>query len=258
MTLQFVSRMMIATGALALTGGTAFAQDGTEVAANRTPDNAQKFLAATPPEYFTPDGRTFARRDSALSSPEVCTTTLTGRVVTFDGTKFVEAAAKPVSMSPDYGTMEGRKFLTINHAILEGMLPGDEIVRIDDQPIASKDDLNRALDKLAVSGAKARFTLARNGLTLVVDKRPNLLPRVVAQALVEPPPPVQMTIDWTKVQAVSGGDATHMKFVGLLTPGEAGSKAKTLYYAVTETRDRVLAAAQYLQAACDTTKDLGF
>jgi membrane-associated protease RseP (regulator of RpoE activity) len=235
----------------------AMAQDGSDMAASRTPANAQKFLAATPPEFFHV-GRLSFSREGNVSSPEACVTAMSGNAVTFDGTKFVAPTTKSVSTPQNYGAMDGRKFVTVTNAFLEGLSPGDEIVSINDQEIASQNDLNQALAKLAVSGVKARFKLARKGLTLYIVAKPTLSPQVLNEAPADAISPFHLIVDWSKVQAVEGGGKENLNFVLINTPNDTQAEKKYLYYSVAETRDRVLAAAQYLQSVCDQTKELGF
>lgn len=243
-------------GVIAL-AGSAVAQDGTEIATSRTPANAQKFIAITPPESFQ-IGAENAVIEGEVTSPDICTTAMSGTRVTFDGVKYVAFAAKKDSRPTSYGVMEGRKFVTVTNGFIAGLRAGDEIVSVNGEPITSHDDLNRALVKHAVSGGPAKFKLQRDGVIYHVAETPKFAPEIITETPDAPKPVLQLIIDWSKVQGVESGGNGNFNFVKLKTPNNAGSEQKYLFYAVPETRDRVLAAAQYLKTACDQSAELGF
>lgn len=72
-----------------------------------------------------------------------------------------------------------------------------------------------------------------------------------------PNSPVQhYRIDWSQVEAIAGSDV--LVNFSLRTPKSEISTGFVLMYSVPETRDRALAAAQYLKTACDKGGQLGF
>lgn len=224
-----LSRLTIAACGLALTGGTALAQDGTEVAANRTPDTAQRFLAAAPPDAFV-HAKPMVR-EGGVQSPDVCRTILPGRAAVLNGNRYVAApvaivgtpsaaAPPPNAATPDSG-------------------------------------VRKTGGLLAISYRPRKPTSIPFNAPPPPAPPPAPLPSAEASAAIEDPL-TEMIIDWSTVQAVESGDAAPGPYILLRTPGDPASKDKLLYYAVAQTRDRAMAAAQFLQTACDTTKDLGF
>lgn len=239
----------------------AMAQDGSEVAASRTPANAQKFLTSLPPEFFS-NGKAFLIREQELASPDICRTTMSGLIAVHDGTRYVVERTKKVTKSGIYMQLNGLT-VTASHrgyaAHQAGLRIGDVIISVDGKRLGSRDDFNVALADRAATGGAAQIVFARGGVensvavTPVLDASSGLI-----DVPIPPKPPVEMVIDWSKVeQVMATGQSPHFG-IELKTPSETQSSVKALYYPVANTRDRALAAAQYLQTACDQTKELGF
>lgn len=248
-------------------------QDGSEAAASRTPDNAQKFLATVSPDLFSV-GKLVMKRDGTVSSPDVCRTSMSGLVGVFDGTRWVVEQTKEISRPGIYlqpkGASQAEIYLELDGLTLTNILPGspahqagfrtgDVIVNVNGKQLGSLNDYFVAVTDRAALGRTVPIMFQRGSRRGVFVFIP-VLDRASKTISVPAPakPPVAMVIDWSKVEQITGLDGSPYFGVELKTPSEIDSPIKTLYYSVANTRDRVLAAAQYLQTACDTTKDLGF
>lgn len=248
--------------------GSALAQDGTETVANRTPANAQKFIAVTPPEAFQ-IGIVNAVFEGEVTSPDICRTTMSGKLATFKDSKFVAVApeASQISMAPIGVELDEKGLLRVikgESAFDAGLRNGDKLVSLNGQPVNSSEEFKIFISKMAVVDRPLIFDVLSPGRGARIARTVTVIPRSDPNAkFVEMPtdlatetvPPVQMTIDWSKVQQVAPGGSREPYHIGIGTPGD---KQRWLYYSVAETRDRVLAAAQYLKTACDQAAELGF
>lgn len=67
-----------------------------------------------------------------------------------------------------------------------------------------------------------------------------------------------LVIDWSTVEKIAEVGGTPDAVIALSTPNSSHPQGWILAYKLSETRDRVIAAARYLKDACDKTKELGF
>jgi hypothetical protein len=147
----------------ALAATPASAQDGSEAAMNRTPANAQKFLAALPPAGFFSEGKWHA---------------LSAGLISFNGCK------------TDFQGFEA-------DLVQKNVTPKSQIIE-------------------------------------------------------------HASVDWSKAQEVTLEPFEGMQMITIFLQDVTQLKQFNMIYATQTSAQRVLAAAQYLQSACDKTRDLGF
>jgi hypothetical protein len=250
----------------------AMAQDGSETAASRTPASAQKFLASMPPQIFF-DQQFLAFFEGQVASPDVCKTIMSGRAAIRDGNNIVAApvkgAARRIAMARFGVELDEKGLLRVikgDAAFTAGLRNGDKLVRVNGQQIVSNEKLQIVAAKLADLGQLIVFDVMSQGrggpmartvsFTATPDTAAGFIELSADPASV-PTAPLVVSIDWSKVQQVTSGIEGPRHWIALITPDDVGGN-RGFYYTVAETRDRVLAAAQYLKTACDQTKDLGF
>jgi membrane-associated protease RseP (regulator of RpoE activity) len=253
-------------GAMILLATAGRAQDGSETVTNRTPANAQKFLIATPPEAFfgvAGDSEVFVR-EGEVASPDACVTVISGSgarvLVSGDYAKYVKGRMRSLQQAGIWVRMDGRRVTEVfkgYEGYRAGLRIGDEIVSVNGEPITTPKDVAIALSKQFAAGGVAQITYLRNGATFGTSVTPHRAESMI-EIPIAPNPAGSVVIDWSKVQQVTTSQSPGIFFVSLTTPGDAKSPVKWISFSVAATRDRVFAAAQYLQEACDKTKELGF
>jgi membrane-associated protease RseP (regulator of RpoE activity) len=254
-------------GAMILLATAGRAQDGSETVTNRTPANAQKFLIATPPEAFAGvagDGEAFVR-DGEVTSPDACVTVLSGSAArallnNYVPYKYIKGRVRSVPLAGIWVRMDGRRVTEVfkgYEGYRAGLRIGDEITSVNGEPITTTQDVSIALSKQLAAGGISQITYLRNGATFSISVTPHRAESMI-EIPIAPNPAGSVVIDWSKVQQVTTSQVPGIFFVSLTTPGDAKSPVKWISFSVAATRDRVFAAAQYLQEACDKTKELGF
>jgi membrane-associated protease RseP (regulator of RpoE activity) len=142
-----------------------------------------------------------------------------------------------------------------------GLAKGDQILSIDGRPMASTADLTQAFT-VAVYEKRTMAVVFRRGKT---EMTTTLSAGAAAdgsytemQVDAAMRAPQTMTLDWSMVEEVKTSDYGASHWVSMMTPKDTKRPVWHYHYTVTQTRDRVFAAAQYLKEACDRSKELGF